>query len=534
MKRTIHISLLLICCFPFSCVNNKAVSLSLEMAETMMLTQPDSALKILQSLHIQNIPKVSLQARYALLYTQALDKNYLPLSSNRLIDIAIDYFSRKKDYRKLGWSYLYLGNMYVEMDSLALAIRAYLKTQEILQRVQDDYLLGLESSEMASLHQEQGSWEEALPLLRQSLLAFQRAGNRRNEGYVLSQIADLLYESGSDIDSVQYYFNQAREIAIAEQDVNLLYILSISNAIILRAQKEYALAGALLSATVREYKQGIVPLECYPLLSALYIDLQQIDSARTYLQLLLHHADATDKQRVGALGALKELEEQVGNFQTALHYANQQKALSDSLLPAQRAHVLPYAEQQYRIERLISEKMLQKGQYMAIVLGITLLSAMGLLGVGYGWKRRMARQKRAYSVAMTQQQEALIAFKRTSLSEHWNVAHFIKEFSSKFPYRTEMAFFAKVLKTANLAYPGLIERLQKLFPQLNESDMVLICLLFSDLKPKEICMLYKVWNPHSLYTRNSRLYQKLGIKIDRKEPVPFRERLIDLLVMDEM
>jgi len=73
----------------------------------MMSAQPDSALIILQTIDRQQIPQGAQQARFALLYTQALDKNYLPLSGDSLINTAVDYFSHKKDYKRLGWAYLY-------------------------------------------------------------------------------------------------------------------------------------------------------------------------------------------------------------------------------------------------------------------------------------------------------------------------------------------------------------------------------------------------------------------------------------------
>ena len=158
MKIAAYISLLLLSCLPISCVNDWEVSFSLDMAETVIHTQPDSALIILQTIDELQIPTRALQARYALLYTQALDKNYLPLTGDSLINIAIDYYGRKRDYRRLGWAYLYQGNAYVEIDSITLATKAYLQTQEILQRIRDDYLLGLVANKIATLHQKQRNY----------------------------------------------------------------------------------------------------------------------------------------------------------------------------------------------------------------------------------------------------------------------------------------------------------------------------------------------------------------------------------------
>jgi len=495
-----------------------------------MHTQPDSALTILQKLHEIPLPQGALQARYALLYTQALDKNGLPLLTDSLISIAVDYYSRKKEWRKSGWAWLYLGNAYMQMENITLAMHAYLKTQEQLQRVNDDYLLGLVTNEMALLYQDQFYYEEALSLFQKSLRAFQRSGNRKNEGYMFMQIADLLYISGSHIDSVQSYYNRAKEIAKERGDTEFLYTLSISDAVMLRAQKEYHRAKQQLLATIQEYKEGIIPPECYSLLSSLYIDMHHIDSARYYMLLVLSDAQATAKQRVTALGALKEIEEQAGNVYSALHWASQHKALTDSILLSLHKHDIRVTESRHHIEKLTLEKISQKTGFIAFITGLVVLSIASLYAIRYGWKRRLERQKEQQAVAIAQQEDAVREFKRSSLSERWNPALFLKEFTSGVIYRTEEHFYAKVMSAAKRTYPGFTTQLKNLYPSLNESDVVITCLLFSGLKPKEICSFYTVWNPYSIHTRCSRLYQKLNIKIDRKDPVPFRERLLDLFV----
>ncbi|MCL2739307.1 MAG: hypothetical protein FWE30_07660, partial [Bacteroidales bacterium] len=106
--------MLLLCCSTVSCINDKTISATLDRAEALMQGRPDSALYVLRSLHGQQIPRGALQARYALLYTQARDKNYLPISGDSLINIAVRYYSQKKDKQKLGWAYLYLGTAYTQ------------------------------------------------------------------------------------------------------------------------------------------------------------------------------------------------------------------------------------------------------------------------------------------------------------------------------------------------------------------------------------------------------------------------------------
>ena len=148
---------------------------------------------------------------------------------------------------------------------------------------------------------------------------------------MLFQIGRVMYISGNPLDSAQYYYDQAREKSIEINDPYLLSTVSASQAAILRAGNQSALAKQLLFSTIQEYKQGIIPLEWHPLLSYIYLDLKQIDSARYYLHLLLQDARATPKQRAGTFAILRNVEEQAGNYQTALHYAARYKSLSDTI-----------------------------------------------------------------------------------------------------------------------------------------------------------------------------------------------------------
>ena len=534
MRLAIHISLLLLSCLPISCVNDWGISFSLDMAEKVIHAHPDSALIILQKIDKLQIPTRALQARYALLYTQALDKNYLPLSGDSLINIAIDYYSHKKDYRRLGWAYLYQGNVYVEIDSITQAMNAYIKAEEMLQSVQDDYLLGLITNNIAELYLEERNYERALILFRQSLSAFQRVENRKNEGYILSQIGDLHYIAGSHIDSVLYYDDKAIEIAIMEDDLEFLYLLLVSRVAILRELKEYTQARELLYSITNKYKQGIIPLDGYPLLSLVYIDLKQLDSARYYMQLLLQDARATAKQRAGAFAILKNVEEQAGNFQTALHYADLHKTLSDSIVQALYDRSLQYTEQSYHLEKLAKKHLVQKIWYLVAIICLGILAIACVFGIQYLWKRRLAHQRRQHEEVVAQQKESMKAFRRSFLSENWNVALFLKEFESGSLFPTEDVFLSKAHSMANLACPGLIAWLENRYPQLNKSDTVLTCLLFIGIKPKRLCTLFQVQDLRTMHTRCSRLYQKLGIKTDPKNPLWLRDRIMDLWILDKM
>ena len=66
----------------------------LDRADALMYPQPDKALALLDSIDPATLSGEADRARYALLYSQAQNKNNIYPASDSLIDIAVDYYDR--------------------------------------------------------------------------------------------------------------------------------------------------------------------------------------------------------------------------------------------------------------------------------------------------------------------------------------------------------------------------------------------------------------------------------------------------------
>ncbi|MGM9785301.1 MAG: hypothetical protein ACI3ZS_00440 [Candidatus Cryptobacteroides sp.] len=77
-----------------------------------MDNDPEMALELLESINSNDLNTRRSQARYALLYSMALDKNYIDITSDSLINIAVDYYRHHgTDEDKLSSLY-YRGRVY--------------------------------------------------------------------------------------------------------------------------------------------------------------------------------------------------------------------------------------------------------------------------------------------------------------------------------------------------------------------------------------------------------------------------------------
>ena len=84
-----------------------ANSEQLAIAEKIMFSKPDSALKILQNIDTTTITTAKEQALYALLTTQAQDKNNINTTDHSLIEQAVNYYKDNQDKKRKMLSYYY-------------------------------------------------------------------------------------------------------------------------------------------------------------------------------------------------------------------------------------------------------------------------------------------------------------------------------------------------------------------------------------------------------------------------------------------
>lgn len=80
-----------------SCFYNSNVDKVLDQAEMYLTSAPDSAFVALDSLDRSLLNTKELQARHALLYSQALEKVGIEVYNDRIIHIALDYYSAVGD-----------------------------------------------------------------------------------------------------------------------------------------------------------------------------------------------------------------------------------------------------------------------------------------------------------------------------------------------------------------------------------------------------------------------------------------------------
>ena len=101
-------------------------------ADSMMWSNPDSALLVLEQIPDSRELRGEERALYALLLTQARYKSCVLLENDSLIQIAVDYYEGGGKQERLAQAYFYWGCVYMENKEFPKAISLYLKSLELM------------------------------------------------------------------------------------------------------------------------------------------------------------------------------------------------------------------------------------------------------------------------------------------------------------------------------------------------------------------------------------------------------------------
>jgi len=146
--RKLLLFIFLILALPFmviliSCDHKTKAWDTMNKAESQMNTQPDSALTVLSSIDKSRLGDDEENARYALLMSMALDKNYIDTTTFDVLQPAIDYYIKKGNGTpdEQLRTYYYQGRIYQNQGDDDSAMRSLMNGCDLRKMVTDSLLL---------------------------------------------------------------------------------------------------------------------------------------------------------------------------------------------------------------------------------------------------------------------------------------------------------------------------------------------------------------------------------------------------------
>lgn len=540
------VSLLAVCLF--AC-NHHSSNPMLQQVDSLLEMKPDSALTILKNISVlEDLPEVD-KAYYALLLTEATDKNKLPLlPCDSLLNFALDYYG--DDDREKAVALMYKGRLLAEMDDEKAAIEMNLKALEILQ----DYPVDTKYRRL--IYSALGLWygncelnDKALEVLHQSLHysfdAKDTAIAYINIGYI--------YGMRNMQDSAITYQRKAVKYAMRSKDRSMILTSWHNLSICYRHFENVDSAVVYAHKVLQHLSYGNGKADAYYNMGDLYVDLEQYDSARHYLEKSLFLSPS----RSIPYWSLAVMEAELGNFKSAYHYLDTFVMVQDSLDNSELLTEVQHLVYKHQTELRVKDEQIKSKRIIRWIVFVSVIICFVVALIYQRWINKKNNQQALYRQSLQyahekqdmmqqriEENELTLALlqdrENQNLDEIDKKERLIAQLKQeKLELRTwtfwQTPIYKKVMslseqkevdkkarkvmtdvereklkKTVFEIYADYISPLQAQYSQLTEDDLLVLCLQEAGISPLAISLCFGHTDTVALNQRKSRLKKKMS------------------------
>ncbi len=178
-----------------SCENENAVH-ALDSARKLIWNRPDSSLSVLESIDSSVLRSRSLRARYSLLYSMALDRNFVDTTDLSVILPAVQYYEHHGTGEDRMMSFYYLGTIQHNTGDHQAAIKSYMRAKEYSRHSENLMFRGLISSAISDIYAQNHNFPEKIEYAKEALDYFRRAGDSCRVWTTVGRLASYYADCG--------------------------------------------------------------------------------------------------------------------------------------------------------------------------------------------------------------------------------------------------------------------------------------------------------------------------------------------------
>lgn len=375
-------------------------SYRLNEAETLLYENPDSALSLLESIPKDYLSTKELDARYALLKSAALDKNYIDIASDSLTCKAVDFYTGRnnKRYDMLAWYYHAL--VLINANSYVSAIIALEEAENLAISLNDNYQLGLILRNKGKVFKQTNNIPAAIECWKQAIERFDAADKAIYKAYAeldlaVDYINDRQFEKA---DSLLTYIRETYD------HKSLNYYCNVHQAGIL-VEKDQAPETAieLYEATPTKYYS----LQDFGYLATSYDSVDLPDSSDVWFDkgyfLCRNQADSASVDYMKA-----KVEMNRGHYKIAFSLIDHAATVQDSLTRILLQQSVSAAQRDYykRETFLREEKIraMRQKSALGIVIGLLILSLLAMIAITLSRKKDRLLQEQMARLALNERE----------------------------------------------------------------------------------------------------------------------------------
>jgi tetratricopeptide (TPR) repeat protein len=386
------LGILLLC---YSCRREKAATYpTLLTADSIMWTNPDSGLLLLEQIPSPQDLRGADRALYALLLTQARYKSCVLLRNDSLIRIAVDYYEGSREQELLAKSYFYWGCVHVEQKELPEAIDLYLKALDLMLESNDSIFLAMLYSHLGDCYSEQDLRSTARGMYWKGYDLCMKKDSVR-ACYALNDIGDTFLVE-YQLDSALVYYQQSLKMASALRHSDLLFTIYNDIAALYNEQGKYAEAESCISKALLYWEGEEDYVSACSVKGDILSNLNQSDSAIYYWKKAVGSSNIYVK--ISSYDCLFQEYKKMKSWEEATICADSFFVFYDSIQGMKNRAELDKLMDNHLVELHKRELSIKSQRINAILITVFLLLAFTLITL-YLW--RDGRRKKKY-VALQQ------------------------------------------------------------------------------------------------------------------------------------
>jgi len=489
----------LICLILCAC---STVPNEIKTAEDLMESAPDSALHILQHVNPHTLYPRSTKALYALLMSQAQDRNDIKIESDSIITVATDYYTGSEPERA-GYAWLYHARTAENRGSANEQANNLLKAQAFAQKTTNYKLLGLIYCDKAKMYESQKQYDSMIHYFRLSIRPFQLCNNTQNG--IISQVKlGYGFMLISRYDSANFYYTLAGKQALKLKDTMMMSIADKGIGAVYFEQHDYRKALYYFKLSPLTHI-AVYDANKWYLIAKAYINTGALDSARMLLQQIKDPKEfETDYYKLWLA-----IHEKKGNLKEALRTAKTIIQVKDSVNKRKLSVSFAGLDKKYKYQGLqIENQQLiinnkQRGLFLLFSLFVLSISAIAVLF----WMLRIRKRQFDVQNEMLAKEKAFVEIEKDKVEKERENSTLLekqlklqailllnidqhrknvikrpgiwKNESKEMQPSQNITFHEELIACMDLEYTDISLRLLKNFPTLSKRDILICCLLLA-------------------------------------------------------
>ena len=365
-----YITVIILALSLVSCSQHSKHWETLAQVESYIEERPDSALTILQGMDKDELSGMEEKAKYALLLSMAMDKNYIDRTDFEVLQPAIDYYEDTDDKHHKMLAYYHLARIQFNNKEYSNSITNLLYAEDEAIDLGDDFHLGLIYRQFGDIYSMIYNGTESLNYSQKSYEHFKKSGREEYSDWALWDIARA-YHNCKDFDASIRTANEMIERGSLQHNETLitagLKLIGLSY-----------FASGQFDKSIDIYNQIIVDFpsfmtaEDYSNLGSSYIRVGNIDKARYYMDIVCS-VDSTLKWLPYTVS------KSTGDYKSAVEALEHEYEYQDQIIKAIVSQNVTETVSNYReYERIIQEREIQHEKTTKTIIVVVFVMIMAL------------------------------------------------------------------------------------------------------------------------------------------------------------